>query len=229
MVGFSIIIPACNEERYIIKTLSSISNQSFKDYELIIVCNGCIDNTFQISNDFLKKSNIKNYKIFNIPQAGVCKAKNFGSRFAKKEYLVFLDSDTYINQKDFLKTLSRRLDDNVVATVKLKSDSRIIDAKIYEIAKNMYTNRLTKGINACLIISRKKFYKTGLFDGSLKHKEFYHLFKRMKQNKIVFNYKCFKDLSITHSSRRILQLGIMNIIFFWLIKSFFWNEYRIIR
>ena len=103
MVGFSIIIPACNEERYIIKTLSSISNQSFKDYELIIVCNGCIDNTFQISNDFLKKSNIKNYKIFNIPQAGVCKAKNFGSRFAKKEYLVFLDSDTYINQKDFLK------------------------------------------------------------------------------------------------------------------------------
>ncbi len=229
MVGFSIIIPACNEEKYITKTLSSISNQDFKDYEVIVICNGCNDNTFQFANQFLKNSKIKNYKVFDIPQAGVCKAKNFGSQFAKKEYLIFLDSDTYLNQKDFLKRLNEKVNKSVVATVKLKSDSNILDAKLYEVAKNAYTNNITKGINACLIISREKFYKTGLFDGSLKHKEFYHLFKKMRQKNIDFQYKCFRDLSITHSSRRVVQLGIINVIFFWMIKSFFWNEYRIIR
>ena len=48
MLKFSIIIPANNEEKYIEKTINSIKEQSFKDYEIIVVANGCTDNTAEI-------------------------------------------------------------------------------------------------------------------------------------------------------------------------------------
>ena len=41
----SIIIPAYNEEKYLKKTIESISEQTYKDYEIIVVANGCTDNT----------------------------------------------------------------------------------------------------------------------------------------------------------------------------------------
>jgi len=41
----SIIIPACNEEKYLLDTIKSIKSQSFKDFEIIVVCDGCTDNT----------------------------------------------------------------------------------------------------------------------------------------------------------------------------------------
>ena len=45
MIKFSIIIPSYNCEKWITKTLDSIFSQTFKDYELIIVCDACTDNT----------------------------------------------------------------------------------------------------------------------------------------------------------------------------------------
>ena len=51
----SIIIPACNEENYIKDSLDSISMQDYKDYEIIVVCNGCTDKTEAIAKKYTKK------------------------------------------------------------------------------------------------------------------------------------------------------------------------------
>ena len=52
---FSIIIPAHNEEKHIRKALESIKQQSFKDYEVLVICDACTDNTKQIALEYTDK------------------------------------------------------------------------------------------------------------------------------------------------------------------------------
>ena len=49
MPRFSIIIPAFNAEKHIRKALDSIKEQTFRDYELIVICDNCTDNTAQVA------------------------------------------------------------------------------------------------------------------------------------------------------------------------------------
>lgn len=231
MISFSIIIPACNEEKYIIRTLESVKNQNYKNYELIVVCNGCKDKTYEKTLQFLTQNKFKNYKVIELTQGSVTKAKNFGAKLATKEFLLFLDSDTFFETNNFLTQLNNKLNKNkkIIGTCRIKSDSGIIEGKIYSLAKNIYSNKYTKGINALLFTPRKEFYKTGMFDENLKKREFYYLFKNLQAKRIDLEFASYKDLTVVHSVRRIEKMGLLTLIFFWFIKSFFVNDYKIIR
>lgn len=91
---FSIIVPVYNVEKYIYKCLKSIQNQSYKDFEVIIVNDGSPDNSQKIINDFV--SNDKRFISTNKNNGGLSDARNFGLNFVKGEYILFLDSDDYI-------------------------------------------------------------------------------------------------------------------------------------
>ena len=101
MPKFSIIIPVYNVEKYIKKCLDSVFNQSYKDYEVIVVNDGTKDNSMQI---------VKNYdvKIITQENQGLSEARNNGVKKAKGEYILFLDSDDYI-EKDTLKEIEKEL------------------------------------------------------------------------------------------------------------------------
>jgi glycosyltransferase involved in cell wall biosynthesis len=95
----SFIIPAYNVERYISKTISSLINQTNKDFEIIIVNDGSSDNTVNIANDLLTKSHLRNYRIIsNSKNMGVSAARNIGLSYAYGDYVVFLDGDDYISE-----------------------------------------------------------------------------------------------------------------------------------
>jgi glycosyltransferase involved in cell wall biosynthesis len=95
----SFIIPAYNVGRYISKTISSLINQTNKDFEIIIINDGSSDNTFDIANDILSKNNLKNFKIIsNKKNLGVSTARNIGLSYASGDYVVFLDGDDYISE-----------------------------------------------------------------------------------------------------------------------------------
>ena len=104
MPKFSIIVPVYNVEKYIKKCLDSIKNQSFKDYEVIIVNDGTQDNSMDIVNDY-------NFKVINQKNQGLSAARNKGVEKAKGEYLLFIDSDDYI-EKDLLKEINKSLSNN---------------------------------------------------------------------------------------------------------------------
>ena len=104
MPKFSIIVPVYNVEEYIDDCLKSIKNQSFKDYEVIVVNDGTKDN----SMDIVKKYDVE---IINQENGGLSAARNTGVKKAKGDYLIFLDSDDYI-EKDLLKKLNDSLEDN---------------------------------------------------------------------------------------------------------------------
>lgn len=104
MPKFSIVIPVYNVEKYIKRTLDSIKNQTFKDYEVIVVNDGSTDK----SMDIVKKYDVK---IINSKHVEVSEARNVGARQAKGDYLIFLDSDDWWD-KNLLKEINNSLNNN---------------------------------------------------------------------------------------------------------------------
>lgn len=85
---YSVIIPTYNRAELLKESIDSVLNQSYKDFELIIIDDGSIDNTEEILRSY--GSEIK-YKI--IKNSGAEKARNLGAEIASGVYLLFLDND----------------------------------------------------------------------------------------------------------------------------------------
>jgi len=94
MPKISVIIPAYNVEKYVEKTLKSLINQTFKDFEAIIINDGSTDNTEKIIKEVLQDTNFQ-WKLINRENQGVSAARNRGIIESKGEYLCFLDADDY--------------------------------------------------------------------------------------------------------------------------------------
>ncbi|MCK5342735.1 MAG: glycosyltransferase family 2 protein, partial [Candidatus Heimdallarchaeota archaeon] len=86
----SIIIPTYNREKLILNALDSIFNQTFQDYEILIIDDASTDNTEQVIKE-LNHSKIKYLKLEK--NSGQCIARNFGAKRAQGQFIAFLDSD----------------------------------------------------------------------------------------------------------------------------------------
>ena len=90
-IKVSIILPVYNSENYLTNTIESIINQTFKDFELILINDGSTDSSGKICNDFCDKDN--RIKVIHKDNGGICDARNTGLKIAKGEYLAFCDHD----------------------------------------------------------------------------------------------------------------------------------------
>ena len=92
MPKVSIITPAYNAEKYLSETIESVLQQTFLDWEMIIIDDCSEDNTFKIATDYSKKdSRIKVIK--NDVNSGVAATRNHGLEIASGDFVAFLDSD----------------------------------------------------------------------------------------------------------------------------------------
>lgn len=98
----SIIIPAYNSEKYIVKCLKSLQVQTHDNIEIIIINDGSTDQTQNVINDFRKTD--KRIFLINQENAGVSNARNVGIKVSTGKYLIFVDSDDYVAQ-DYVETL----------------------------------------------------------------------------------------------------------------------------
>lgn len=106
---FSVIVPIYNKEKYIKECIDSVLNQSFTDYELILVDDGSTDNSKQIIDDYANKN--KQIKIIHKENKGLVSARIAGTKLATSEYIVCLDADDYI-KNDFLQTINNEIENN---------------------------------------------------------------------------------------------------------------------
>lgn len=98
----SIIMPVYNKYNYLTKSLNSIINQTYKDFELIIVDDGSSDGSEKLCDEFAKKD--ERIRVIHLKNSGVSNARNVGLDNAKGKYLQFIDSDDYISE-DMLEKL----------------------------------------------------------------------------------------------------------------------------
>lgn len=93
-IEFSVIVPVYNVKQYLEKCINSILNQTYKDFELILVDDGSNDGSEDICDKYLKKD--KRIKVIHKKNGGLSDARNFGIEKASKDYILFIDSDDYI-------------------------------------------------------------------------------------------------------------------------------------
>lgn len=98
---FSIIIPCYNVEKYICRTIDSVLNQTFNNYEIILINDGSKDNTGKILDEYRKKE--KRIKVIHQENKGVSEARNIGIKKALGKYIYFLDGDDTIDENLLLK------------------------------------------------------------------------------------------------------------------------------
>ena len=85
---FSVIVPAHNSERYLEKCLLSIRQQTFTDYELIVVCDACTDKTARVARDYADRVIETNHGMDGL-------ARNTGIDFSLGGWILFLDDDDW--------------------------------------------------------------------------------------------------------------------------------------
>ena len=100
MPKFSIIIPVYNTSKYLDKCLESVLKQTNQDFEVICVNDGSTDDSLEVLNKYKE-----DVKIINQENLGLSEARNNGVKNATGKYLLFIDSDDYID-----KSLLQKLD-----------------------------------------------------------------------------------------------------------------------
>ncbi|HEF8786834.1 TPA: glycosyltransferase family 2 protein, partial [Providencia alcalifaciens] len=130
----SVIIPVYNVENYIEKCITSVKLQSFTDFECIIIDDGSPDNSIDIAKNLIHDDT--RFLIYSKKNAGLGPARNTGLDYANGKYIVFIDSDDYI-EKDYLLDLITKikLEDADICTC----DVKLVDGngnKIKEVKNN---------------------------------------------------------------------------------------------
>ena len=104
MPKISVIVPVYNTEKYLKKCLDSILNQTYQDFEIIIVNDGSTDNSDKIINEYIDNYSEK-IKYIKKENGGLSSARNSGIDVATGHYIAFVDSDDYIDNNLFEKLL----------------------------------------------------------------------------------------------------------------------------
>ena len=110
----SVIVPVFNSSEYVGRCIESVLNQTYDNYELILVDDGSTDNSLSIMEKYSKKD--KRIKILTQKNSGPGLARNFGINNATGDYIVFIDSDDYIDNT-YLELLSNKNEDVVFIDV----------------------------------------------------------------------------------------------------------------
>jgi len=110
----SVIVPVYNTSDYLVKCLDSLVNQTLDELEIIVVNDGSTDNSQEIIDDYA--SQYSNIKAFQKPNGGLSDARNFGIEKAKGEFIGFVDSDDFVDEKMFeiMYGLAKKHDSEIV-------------------------------------------------------------------------------------------------------------------
>ena len=91
----SVIVPIYNAEDYLLKSISAISCQTYKNLEIILIDDGSTDGTLKICQEFAQKDD--RIKVYTQKNKGVASARNKGISVATGDYIAFVDSDDVIS------------------------------------------------------------------------------------------------------------------------------------
>lgn len=229
MPKISIIVPVYNVEKYLSNCINSILNQTFKDFELILINDGSTDNSLDICKYY---KNIDN-RIFIIDKENgdVSSARNVGLDIAKGEYIGFVDSDDYIHPQMY-EILYNQI-------IKNQADISMCEFKrIYEFNKKELSNKdilnqeieilnnkeavfkLAEDNSVVYVVVWNKLYKKNLFnnirfkegiiheDQYIMHRLLYNIDKLVYVKEKLYFYLQRKE-SIMHSKLGIDQVDYL--------------------
>lgn len=192
MIDFSVVIPLYNKEKSVKSTIQSVLNQSYKNFELIIVNDGSTDKSLEVVSD-IKDERIR---IYSIPNGGVSNARNFGVSVSNFDYITFLDADDlwYENALEEFKILIDNFSEAAVYCTAHTLTIKHINSRLrrYYIDNYWKQNAISYARNSTAVMCtgsvamrRGAFSSVSGFNLSLTHGEDLDLWKRLAE-KFIF-------------------------------------------
>ena len=214
---FSVITPLYNKAAYVEKALQSLINQTFTEFEIIVIDDGSTDNSLNIVKQIIKSSNHQ-INIIEQKNSGVSTARNNGVNTANYDYICFLDADDWW-QPTFLAEMKRLIDDfpdaGIYGTGYFKvKDCKNIPAKIGVPANfergyfdyfQAYTDSMWMPLwTGAVCVPRNIFNEFKGFNSSLRMGEDFHLWARiaLKYKTVLLNKPlAFYNQDVEQASR----------------------------
>lgn len=147
---FSIIIPVYKVEAYLEECVQSILNQTFNDYEIILIDDGSPDSCPAICDKLSEEDS--RIHVVHQKNGGLANARNTGMNMSNGKYIIFLDSDDYYSRNDSLEMMYKELESNstdilILKTQKLNSNTNELfdcnnDSSTKDIADYPYAKQL---------------------------------------------------------------------------------------
>ena len=106
----SVIIPVYNVEKWLNKCVDSILAQSYENFEVILVNDGSTDKSGDICDQYLKEDN--RVKVFHNKNKGLSYSRNFGVKNSNGKYVMFVDSDDFLSEKNAYQEMVNILEKN---------------------------------------------------------------------------------------------------------------------
>lgn len=119
MIKYSFIVPVYNTEKYLKKCLDSLVNQTYKDFEIIVVNDGSTDKSSNIISKYQKK--YKNIIVIDKENEGLSMARNRGVQKSSGKYIIFVDSDDYVSNK-LLEEVDKKIDDSDILRFQIATE-----------------------------------------------------------------------------------------------------------
>lgn len=139
---FSFILPVYNVEKYIKKCVDSLLNQTYENFEVILINDGSKDKSEDVCKEMVKKDS--RVSLYNQVNSGVSVARNLGIDKSSGDWLVFIDPDDWVD-KDYLLNFYNSIEENV---------DIIICDDIVEFPKKSIINNIF--IESCEFVGNKK-------------------------------------------------------------------------
>ena len=128
----SIVIPVYNTEKYLGGCLNSIQNQTYKNFEVILVNDGSMDHSESICMDFVKVDT--RFKYFTKVNGGASSARNFGLDNVTGDFITFIDADDWVDENHLevlLNNIKENNSDMAVSSIKKFDNVRNFEFRVY--------------------------------------------------------------------------------------------------
>lgn len=167
MYKVSIIVPVYNVEKYLNRCIDSILSQSYDNFELILIDDGSSDSSGKICDSYEKYPNVI---VKHINNNGVSNARNIGLSIASGEYILFVDSDDYIDINMVAELVKgiENVDMSICGYNIISESGDVLNVKIppKKIGKQMFTGEIAIQLydSAMLYAIWNKLYKKEVLD-----------------------------------------------------------------
>lgn len=232
----SLIVPFYNSEKTIKKCIESILNQTYTNFEAIMINDGGVDSSVDLVKSYMEKDN--RIKLINNNHGGVSSARNTGIRNATGNYIEFLDSDDHLepNMMEKLMETSKKYDADIVVcdythpTFKNYFGNTIIDATNRAELKKYYETTFA------VVVPWNKLYKKDViktfFDEDVHFAEdelfgmanMFNAKKIVGINDVLYHYYIAPKETSFEESSAINKIGKQEA--FWLSKDTYWYKRR---
>ena len=200
----SVIVPVYNAEKFLTRCVESLTNQTYRDLEIILIDDGSKDKSLEVCNSCAKEDD--RIHVYAQSNSGVSATRNRGIRLAKGEYIQFIDSDDYV-KPEMIEDLVTKLE---------STGSDVAVCGCVEIHED-HTRDVAPEMEAAIELKNLKTEYPGIFENFILNSPVNKLYKKsciqeyFPENlslgeDLIFNLNYFKNIKKMYFTKEVYYI-----------------------